>query len=155
MEGLWKNKYDLFVQELADVLSSGLFNETSIGECLQICNRMLIEIKSEAGTVFNEPWFQRNVYPYFLAEAEYLKYIACLQLFCPTEKDKERNVFINREKQRLEKFEHLHHSFLNYYQSGASEQDEFYFSSSSSQYPTILAGWFALKKYSHYICLIH
>jgi hypothetical protein len=154
MEGIWKHKYDLFLQELSTVSSITVFDESSIEKSFRICNHTLEEIKLQEASIINHPAFLKNVYPYFLAEAEYLKYIAYLLLFCPAEKTTQRLLFLEREKQRLQKFEHVNHSFLNYYKSGSTKQDEFYFGDTAWHYVTVLSGWLALKKYNLYIDLI-
>lgn len=112
--------------------------------------------------------FFRNVKPRFICFLDYYVILSESLMFVPKEPQTALDFWIEESK-RIERFNHKHHSFITYYESGSNKSDHEYFlrrnirpdlftvSQNNNEkdyctnYDLILGNYFAQIKYLEYI----
>jgi len=151
MEHKWKIKYEKLQRELSVIMADDFPTENRIANCFQLCNKYLTEVNASPESKAGNFQFRKNIFPYFMAEAEFFTHIAFAFLFCPANECEERHLFIAREKSRFTKFRSQHREFIKYHQSGSMDKEAFHRLNNSYRYETIISGYIAFEKYIRFL----
>lgn len=116
--------------ELEELLVKLPFEE-GIEKCFVVAGNYWNEVKVMVMTegfesTCEEIFFFKVIKPLFTSELEYYSLVYHSVLFCPAFYEAELQ-FWKREGKRLEEFRRQHKEFLEYYESGKSSLDHFYF----------------------------
>lgn len=119
-------KYDL-AQCAAAKLQPPVYHEC----CIRLCTKYWLQLREKLRQhvfkdIAEEINFFREIKPRFLTETEYFSLLAYSQQFCPV-KQKDKQIFWEKQQQRLDIFKSKHAVFYQYLQSGRTDMDAVFF----------------------------
>lgn len=169
----YEKMYTLLKMELDECLQPGMFKNV-VENCFVIAGNYWSELRATVAeyrfrSQDEEILFFKKVKPLFTAELEFFSLVYHSLLFCPCDVDGEMR-FWQREYRRLGEFNEKYSEFIDYYRSGRTDMDQFYYlrfhemnamdadfesydsePCSRTSHDRLIAKLWALERYSSYV----